>query len=99
MTIRVLVVENHSLVRRGIEDVLDSEQSMEVVGEADGAEGALELFGRLDPDVALVDPGLGGGTTGLELCRRSSFSPSLSSGSSPSACPGYRRASTWGSAS
>jgi DNA-binding NarL/FixJ family response regulator len=53
--IRVLVVDDQILVRTGFRMILDAEPDLEVVGEAaDGVE-ALEAFGRLDPDVVLMD--------------------------------------------
>jgi DNA-binding NarL/FixJ family response regulator len=58
--IRVFVVDDHEVVRRGLFAFLDSEADLEVVGEADGAEQALERLAALDsegrrPDVVLMD--------------------------------------------
>jgi DNA-binding NarL/FixJ family response regulator len=58
--IRVLVVDDHAVVRRGLLAFLDSEPDLEVVGDADGGEGALDLLARLDaegrrPDVVVMD--------------------------------------------
>src|SRR6185436_9690708 len=58
--ISVLVVDDHAVVRRGLLAFLDSEPDLEVVGDADGGAGALELLARLDaegrrPDVVLMD--------------------------------------------
>lgn len=61
--IRVLVVDDHAMVRDGIAALLQRQPDMEAVGEAsDGAE-AIDLFARLAPDVVLMDvrmPGVGG---------------------------------------
>ena len=58
--IRVLVVDDHAVVRRGLFDFLSSEPDLEVVGDAHGGAEALELLVRLDtegrrPDVILMD--------------------------------------------
>jgi two-component system, NarL family, response regulator LiaR len=55
MTIRVLIVDDHEVVRQGLRFVLEQEEGVEVVGEsADGA-GALAAVARLRPDVMLLD--------------------------------------------
>lgn len=58
--IRVLVVDDHAVVRRGLVAFLDGEPDLELVGDADGGTQALELLARLDvegslPDVVLMD--------------------------------------------
>jgi NarL family two-component system response regulator LiaR len=69
MTIRVLIADDHAVVRQGLRTFLELQDEIEVVGEAaDGVE-ALELVQRTEPDVALLDlvmPRLGG----LEAIRR-----------------------------
>jgi len=53
--IRVLVTDDHSIVREGLKQFLNSQPDMEVIGEAgDGAE-ALEKVRALHPDVVLLD--------------------------------------------
>jgi two-component system, NarL family, invasion response regulator UvrY len=67
--IRILIVDDHDLVRTGIRHMLDSEPSCEVIGEAGSGEDAIELGRSLLPDVILMDikmPGIGG----LEATRR-----------------------------
>src|SRR5215217_7853062 len=58
--IRILVVDDHAVVRRGLQHFLASEPDFEVVGDADGGGQALELLARLDaagrrPDVVVMD--------------------------------------------
>lgn len=63
LNIRVLLVEDHVVVRRGIALILNSEEGMEVVAEAQDGRTALELFRRYRPDVTLMDlrlPGMSG---------------------------------------
>ena len=70
--IRVLVVDDHPLMREGIAAVVDRQADMRVVGEASTGEQALIEALRLSPDVAIVDllmPGIGGLAT-IELLRR-----------------------------
>ncbi|MGE0453683.1 MAG: response regulator [Vicinamibacteria bacterium] len=70
--IRVLIVDDHAILRDGIRALLDLAEDIEVVGEAaDGAE-ALEACRKLEPDVALMDiamPGLGGLEATLAIRR------------------------------
>jgi DNA-binding NarL/FixJ family response regulator len=58
--IRVLVVDDHAVVRRGLLAFLEGESDLEVVGDAEGGTEALDLLARLDaegmrPDVVLMD--------------------------------------------
>lgn len=53
--IRVLIVDDHELIRRGMRMVLDAEDDLHVVGEAVSGAGAVHLAGELHPDVILMD--------------------------------------------
>lgn len=70
--IRILIAEDHTLVRQGIRMLLEVQPDMRVVGEAsDGAE-ALRLAGELSPDVVLMDiamPGMDGIAATREIKR------------------------------
>ena len=61
--IRVLLVDDHAVVRKGLRALLDREPSIEVVGEAEDGEQAVRAADRVRPDVVLMDlemPGLNG---------------------------------------
>ncbi len=68
--IRVLVVDDHAILREGVRALLQLQPDIEVVGEASDGARAIEAVGRLDPDVVLMDiamPGLGGIEATIEL--------------------------------
>lgn len=58
MTIRLLLVEDHAVVRSGLRMLLESETDFEIVGEFGTARGALKEVVELHPDVVLLDIGL-----------------------------------------
>jgi DNA-binding NarL/FixJ family response regulator len=66
--IRILIVDDHPLFRQGIRWSLETEQDMEVIGEAANGQEAIKLTDRLMPDVALIDVNLPG-LNGLEVAR------------------------------
>ena len=55
MTIRVVVVDDQELVRSGFAMILDAQDGIDVVGEADDGDTAVEVAQRLRPDVVLMD--------------------------------------------
>jgi DNA-binding NarL/FixJ family response regulator len=55
MTVRVLIVDDQSLVRAGFRLVLENHDDLEVVGEASNGHEAIHSAGRLEPDVVLMD--------------------------------------------
>lgn len=65
---RVLLVDDHEVVRRGVKAVLDAEPDLEVVGEAGSAEEALRRVGFDSPDVVVLDVRLPD-RSGIEACR------------------------------
>ena len=61
--IRVVVVDDHPIVRQGLRSYLSSREGIEVVGDAGDGESAVAMVGELRPDVVLMDlvmPGMGG---------------------------------------
>jgi DNA-binding NarL/FixJ family response regulator len=69
--IRVLIVDDHAVVRQGLRIFLDTEQDFEVVGEATDGEEAVRLARALRPDIVLMDllmPGMNG-TEATRLIR------------------------------
>ena len=52
---RILLVEDHTLVRSGFRTLLDASSEMTVVGETDGGRKAIELCGDLEPNIVLCD--------------------------------------------
>lgn len=67
--IRILLADDHVVLRAGLRALLDAEEDMVVVGEAGTGEEAIEAVERLSPDVVVMDlsmPGMGG----LEATRR-----------------------------
>ncbi|HWO65677.1 MAG TPA: response regulator transcription factor [Umezawaea sp.] len=69
MTIRLLICEDHELVRTGYVTVFDAQPDMEVVGEAADGTAAVEAVARLSPDVVVMDIHLPG-PDGIDVTRR-----------------------------
>ena len=65
---RVLLIDDHPLLRKGLAQLINQEPDLMVCGEAEEAPKAFEAVGVLNPDVALVDISLKGGN-GLELIK------------------------------
>ena len=72
MAIRVFLLDDHELVRRGVRDLLWTEDDLDVVGEASTMPEALEKIPQTRPDVAVLDVRLGDDSDdrgGIEVCR------------------------------
>lgn len=67
--IRVLLVDDHSLVRRGFRRMLEDEADMEVIGEAGDGEEAIKIAKELHPEVVVMDCALPG-MNGLQATRQ-----------------------------
>lgn len=67
--IKVLLTDDHALVRTGIKRLLEDSQQVQIIGEAESGEGCMQMLSELSPDVILMDvnmPGIGG----VEASRR-----------------------------
>lgn len=69
MVVRVLLVDDHPVVRTGLRAVLDAREGITVVGEAATGEEAITLAGHLAPDVVLCDLRLGPGIGGVAVTK------------------------------
>lgn len=67
-TTKILVVDDHELVRKGLIDLINAEPDFDVVGQAGSYSEAIEVFANLDVDIAVLDVRLPDGN-GVELCR------------------------------
>lgn len=65
---RILIVDDHEVVRLGLKALLERHPQFEVIGEAGNAKEAIEQVTRLHPDVVLMDIRLPG-TSGIEACE------------------------------
>ncbi|MEU9126624.1 response regulator transcription factor [Kitasatospora sp. NPDC048540] len=73
--VRLLVCDDHAVVRAGLLALLASAPGIEVAGEAGSGEEAVALAERLRPDVVLMDLQLGPGIDGIEATRRITTGP------------------------
>ncbi|HEX5861046.1 MAG TPA: response regulator transcription factor [Nocardioides sp.] len=67
-TIRVFLLDDHEIVRRGLHDLLDAEGDIEIVGESGSAREAAARIPALRPHVAVLDARLPDGS-GIDVCR------------------------------
>ncbi len=76
--IRVFLLDDHEIVRRGLAELINLQNDMEVVGEASTADEALRRIPAARPDIAVLDVRLPDGS-GVEVCREvKSVMPSVS---------------------
>lgn len=68
MPIRVAIVDDHELVRRGLKDLIESDDELQVIAQAGNVYEGFQMVKNLKPDVAILDVRLPDGN-GVELCR------------------------------
>ena len=68
MTFKVFIVDDHEVVRRGLIDLINAEDDLDVVGDAGNVHDALQNIVELQPHIAVLDVRLPDGS-GIELCR------------------------------
>ena len=64
--IRILLVDDHDLLRAGVRAILEKDPTFQVVGESGDGQDAIRLVADLHPDVILMDVNLPGGLGGLD---------------------------------
>ena len=69
MAVRVLIADDHGVMRAGLRAMLEIEPAIDVLGEAANGEEAIRLAGELHPEIVLLDIGLPG-IDGIEATRR-----------------------------
>jgi DNA-binding NarL/FixJ family response regulator len=66
--VKILLADDHEIVRHGVREILDAQEGLRVVGEAATAAAALEAVRRLRPDLVVLDVQFPDGS-GVEVCR------------------------------
>ncbi len=66
--IRVMVADDHPIMRNGLRDALDAEEDLEVVGQASDGDEAVKMAERVEPDVIVMDVMMPG-KDGVDACR------------------------------
>jgi DNA-binding NarL/FixJ family response regulator len=69
MKSKVVIVDDHAIVRQGLAELINDQPDLVTCGEAESPPQALKVIGETKPDVAVVDVSLAGGD-GIELCRQ-----------------------------
>lgn len=68
-SIKIIIVDDHPLVRQGMKKVIEKEQDLAVIGEAGSAEEAIRLISQEEPDLMIVDISLESEASGLDLIK------------------------------
>lgn len=74
MTVRIVIADDHKIVREGLRWMLEDEPAIDIVGEADSGAALIELLDRVEVDIVLLDVRMPGmtGLEALETMRRTS---------------------------
>ncbi|OIH95303.1 response regulator transcription factor [Curtobacterium sp. MCBA15_001] len=70
MVVRIVIADDHPVVRAGLRALLEAAEGIEVVGEAGDPDRAVELAASCDPELVLMDLQFGQDTTGADATRR-----------------------------
>lgn len=71
--LKILLVDDHAVVRSGLRRLLEINNSMDVIAEADSGEAAYQLYGEVNPDIVIMDismPGMGGIESAKRILQR-----------------------------
>ncbi|MDO8962045.1 MAG: response regulator transcription factor [Methylophilus sp.] len=71
--LKILLVDDHAVVRSGLRRLLEMNNSMDVIAEADSGEIAYQLYGEMNPDIVIMDismPGMGGIESAKRILQR-----------------------------
>ncbi|MCB9435509.1 MAG: response regulator transcription factor [Anaerolineales bacterium] len=68
--LRILIADDHAVVRAGLKSILDNEMEFSVVAEASSGEEAIEQASIHKPDIVLMDIRMPGGMSGIEACEQ-----------------------------
>lgn len=66
--LKIIIADDHPIFRGGLKQIISSEKSIEIIGEADNGDKALEIINELKPDIAVLDIDMPK-KTGLEVLR------------------------------
>ena len=69
MKIRILIADDHKIVREGLHSLIEQQPGMEVIGEAEDGHSTVRLAGKLSPDIVIMDIGMPD-LNGIEACRQ-----------------------------
>lgn len=91
-TIRVLIVDDHSIVRQGLATIINRDPEMTVIAQAEDGQQAIDRFREYQPDVTLMDlrmPQMGGVEAITAICAE--FKSARRVGESPQTCYDRKR--------